>query len=383
MAHGAKRARRAMTTFAVETGVNRLRDQIRDAAERGAAVRVRGAGTWLDAGRPVDSTDTISVADHSGIIAYVPGDLTMTVRSGTTLGEIRDATRVHNQWLALDPHGSDDGTIGATTVTASAGPLATYFGTPRDLVLGVEFVTGTGAIARGGGRVVKNVAGFDLTRLMIGSWGTLGVVTEVTVRLHARPAVDRSFAIAIGDGDVGRVRALLRRLPFSPYACEVVNASLAKALLNTNVPSVLLRLAGNADGVAAQQAAFDELGNAIEVDDAVWRRLRTIEPPKAGVVRLSDLPSEIERTWLPANSIDAYVHASPARGLVRVIARDASQLSALGVDASGSSATRVGERLAGDQWRDFAAPSSELNARIKRTFDPSNVLNRGILGERA
>jgi glycolate oxidase FAD binding subunit len=372
-----------MTSLAVESGVDRLRDQVRDAAQRRASLRVRGAGTWMDAGRPVDSSETISVAEHSGIVAYVPGDLTMTVRAGTTLAEIRDATAAHNQWLALDPHGSDDGTIGATVVTASAGPLATFFGTPRDLVLGVEFVTGAGAVARGGGRVVKNVAGFDLTRLMIGSWGTLGVVTEVTVRLHARPALDQSFAIPIDDTDIGRTRAVLRRLPFKPYACEIVNGSLAGALLGTKQTTVLLRLAGNVEGVAAERDAFSEIGSPKEIDSTVWQRLRAIEPSNAGVIRLSDLPSEIERTWLAARGLDAFVHATPARGIVRVIAPDSSRLSALSAKGSPSSPMRIVERLTGDQWRAFATTTTQLDARVKRTFDPSNVLNRGILGESA
>jgi glycolate oxidase FAD binding subunit len=337
----------------------------------------------MDAGRPVDAARTISVAEHTGIVAYVPGDLTMTVRGGTTLAEIRDATGAYNQWLALDPHGTDRGTIGATAVTASAGPLATFFGTPRDLVLGVEFVTGAGAVARGGGRVVKNVAGFDLTRLMIGSWGTLGAVTEVTVRLHAKPKYDQSFAIPLADGEIGRVRALLRRLPFKPYACEVVNASLANTLLGTQGSAVLLRLAGNAEAVAAEREAFRELGATTEIDAEVWTKLRAIEPPNAGVVRLSDLPSEIERTWLVGSSVDAFVHASPARGIVRVIAQNASALSAIRRSGDATAPTRTGERLAGEQWRDFAPAPSELNARVKQTFDPSNVLNRGILGESA
>jgi glycolate oxidase FAD binding subunit len=89
------------------------------------------------------------------------------------------------------------------------------FGAPRDLALGVEFVTGAGVVARGGGRVVKNVAGFDLTRLLTGSWERLGVITEVTVRLHARPEADESIAVAIDPKTgVSRVRQLLRRLPF-------------------------------------------------------------------------------------------------------------------------------------------------------------------------
>ena len=166
-----------------------LRDRIRDAAARNVAMRIAGTGTWLDAGRPVTATEMISMRDHSGIVEYVPGDLTMTMRAGTTLAEIRDATAHHNQWLALDPHGGDEGTIGATVATASAGPLATFFGTPRDLVLGVEFVSGMGTVARGGGRVVKNVASSTLTRLITGSWGH---------RRHEslpRSRVDMSYAV--------------------------------------------------------------------------------------------------------------------------------------------------------------------------------------------
>jgi glycolate oxidase FAD binding subunit len=372
-----------MTSFAVESGVDRLRDQVRDAVDRGAPLRIRGAGHWLDAGRPVQSKDTISLAELSGIIAYVPGDLTMTVRGGTTLAEIRDAAAAHNQWLALDPHGGDDGTIGATAVTASAGPLATFFGTPRDLVLGMEFITGTGAVARGGGRVVKNVAGFDLTRLMIGSWGTIGIVTEVTVRLHARPEADRSFAIPIGDAGVARVRELLRRAPFKPYACEIVNTPLASSLAGTPAVTAFFRLAGNAEGVTAQRRAIDELGASTEIGADIWSRLRTIEPPGVSVVRLSSLPSALAGTWSTANVPGALVHASPARGVVRVIAGDGTSLASLAADARAAGITCIGERLRADEWAAFATRRSTLEARIKQTFDPSNVLNRGILGEAA
>src|SRR6185503_21035616 len=138
-------------------------------------------------------------------------------------------------------------------------------------------------------------------------------------------------------------------------------------------------LAGNAEGVAAERDAFGEIGVANEIDSSVWSKLRAIEPPNAAVVRLSDLPSEIERTWLAANALDAHVHASPARGVVRVIARDSSQIAAFGANGDASNATRSPERLAGDQWSAFSKKRSELDARVKQTFDPSNVLNRGIL----
>jgi glycolate oxidase FAD binding subunit len=372
-----------MTAFAVESTVGRLRDQLRDAAERGVGLRVRGAGTWMDAGRPVESQETISVADLSGIIAYVPGDLTMTVRGGTTLADIRDAAAAHNQWLALDPHGSAEGTIGATIVTASSGPLATFFGTPRDLVLGVEFVSGTGAIARGGGRVVKNVAGFDLTRLIVGSWGTIGVVTEATVRLHARPEADRSFAIRMDERDVARVRALLRGAPFKPYACEVVNAALAAPLLGAADTTALFRLAGNAESVEVQRRSLAELGTPSEIEPEVWTKLRAIEPPGASVVRLSNLPSAIGQTWHSANVAGALVHASPARGIARVIASDADTLRAVRATAPRSGTTCVAERLPASEWAEVTAPRSALERRIKQTFDPANVLNPRILGVEA
>jgi len=176
-------------------------DAVKDAAARRTPLRVVGRGHWLDAGAPASPATPLALDALSGIVAYTPGDLTLTVRAGTTLSDIAAVTAEHGQWLALDPFGTDDGTIGATIATASAGPLAHAFGTPRDAALGLEVVTGDGSIIRTGGRVVKNVAGFDLTRLFTGSWGTLGVITEVTVRLRARPDVDETWVVALAEDD--------------------------------------------------------------------------------------------------------------------------------------------------------------------------------------
>ena len=172
----------------------RVADAVRAAAEAGEGLRIVGAGTWLDAGHPVSATRTLSLADDRGIVAYSPGDLTITVRAGTTLAEIAEALREHGQWLALDPEGGMDVTIGATVATGSYGPAATLYGTVRDQLLGMTVVTGRGDIARPGGRVVKNVAGFDLTRLMTGAWGTLGVITEVTLRVRSSGLANGSIA---------------------------------------------------------------------------------------------------------------------------------------------------------------------------------------------
>lgn len=159
---------------------------VRDAGSSGTSLRIVGRGTWLDAGEPVAADCNISLADDAGIVAYAPDDLTVTARAGTTLRDLASELAQHDQWLALDPDGGLDVTIGATVATCSYGPAASHYGTARDQVLGMTVVLGTGDIVRPGGRVVKNVAGFDLTRLMIGAWGTLGVLTEITLRVRSR-----------------------------------------------------------------------------------------------------------------------------------------------------------------------------------------------------
>jgi len=392
MAHGTRgEGGREMTAVAVDS-VADLRDHVLDAAKRGAPLRIAGRGTWLDAGRPVRATETLSTRELSGITEYVPGDLTLTARAGTTLGEIRDATSKHGQWLALDPAGSNDGTLGATIATASSGPLRSLFGAPRDLTLGVEFVTGAGVVARGGGRVVKNVAGFDLTRLLTGSWGTLGVITEATVRLHARPEADESIAVAIdAKTGVSRVRQFLRRLPFAPYACEVVNDELA-AVVGARDTTALFRLGGNSESVRAQRDALAELGDPTEVDGDVWRRLAMAEAEHAMVFRLSALPTAIESVWSQAISVAAtcpgtLIHATAARGVVRcIVPRSDASVNALQrqfVDST--DVRRIGERLPAELWAACAPPptADRLSAGIKRTFDPKHLLNIGILGEAA
>jgi glycolate oxidase FAD binding subunit len=378
-----------MTTIAVDS-VAALCDRVREAADRHAPLRVVGRGTWLDAGRPVSASESVSTRELAGITEYVPGDLTLTARAGTTLDEIRQTTAEHDQWLALDPHGGDQGTLGATLATASAGPLSTSFGGPRDLTLGVEFVTGGGVAVRGGGRVVKNVAGFDLTRLLTGSWGTLGVITEATVRLHARPEADESIVINLGEAGVARTRELLRQLPFSPYACEIVNASLAKRVLDVDVVVAVIRLGGNREAVAAQRAAFAALGAVTDVDGNVWPRLRTTEDAGTLVFRLSARPSEIARVWSAASAAASecpgtLVSATPARGIVRCIAPGAA------LDALRSwwarpqpDLTRIGERLSAELWAACGSPTADrISSGIKRTFDPQGVLNPGIFGERS
>ncbi|HEY2855735.1 MAG TPA: FAD-binding protein [Gemmatimonadaceae bacterium] len=385
-----------MTTATTSSDAIELRDRVRDAAGRRLALRVAGRGSWLDANRPVQAEATLDVSGHSGIVEYEPGDLTLTARAGTTLEEIARATAAHGQWLSLDPYGDPTrSSLGATIVTASYGPLAHQFGTPRDMTLGVEFVAGTGDIVRGGGRVVKNVAGFDLTRLVTGSWGTIGVITEATVRLRAIPPVQATLAIDVAgaETEIERLRAALRTLPFMPLAAQLLDATATRLLgAGDRVGALLVRLGGNEEAVRDQREQLRSLGDARTIDAAVWDDLRVAEPARAAVVRFSRRSSMFASTWRTGMRIverwpsAAYCHGDPGRGVVRIVlplAEDTSEAelrSALDVSFEGA---RIYERLPPSLWESLASPSlhGQLQCGVKTAFDPSNVLNPGILGE--
>lgn len=372
-----------------------LRDSVRDAIARRHTLRVVSGGSWLEANRPVHADTTLEVGALRGIVEYEPGDLTLTARAGTTLDEIARATAENGQWLALDPLGDPSrATLGATIATGAYGALAHHFGTPRDMTLGVEFVSGTGDVVRGGGRVVKNVAGFDLTRLVTGSWGTLGVLTEATVRLRARPAVDATLLIEIGStpAELERARAALRGVPFVPLAAQLVDASARRAFGAAGArDAFLVRLGGNEEAVRAQREQLRAVGDAREVEAEIWRRARIAEPARAAVVRLSRLPSRFATTWHDAGRIaerwpGSYRHGDPGRGVVRVVlpvddaASDASLRAALEIPFDG---TRIYERLPAALWPALAptAMHGALDRGVKAAFDPHHLLNPGIFGE--
>jgi glycolate oxidase FAD binding subunit len=354
-----------------------------------APIRISGGSTWLDAGRPVRANKTLSLAGDTGVVSYVPGDLTLTVRAGTTLSEIDRVTREHDQWLPLDPYGSPDGTIGATVATASAGPLASSFGLPRDLLLGLEFVNGRGDVVRGGGKVVKNVAGFDLSRLLTGSWGTLGVITEVTVRLYALPETDRTFAVVL-DGSEKEVQSLVRAIvasPLTPYAIHLINPPAARALGLGERPVCLIRFGGNDAVVRAQAGALSQVARPKEIESITWVRLRTLEGRAHTTVRISGLPQR----FLNASARIVGDDMDPKRGTLRIVVgadRGSDDDSMIGASSTfrpdkSEASDVIFEKLHPDVWPAVSpsAISDALSQGIKRAYDPHNILNPGILGD--
>ncbi len=364
---------------------NEVRDAVRDAAAARATLRIAGSGTWLDAGRPVEASRTLSLSHLTGVVHYEPGDFTLTARAGTTLAELASATLPHRQFLSLDPFGDPNGTLGATVATGANGPMAYAFGGPRDNVIGLEAVTGDGAVVRCGGRVVKNVAGFDLTRLFTGSWGTLGVVTEVSVRLRALPQVDETYSITVDDlpGKIGELIAGIRFVSIAPLAMELISPSPA---LRVTTPTLLVRLGGNATSVRAQRRVLAGFGDVQQASPDVWRLLQGAEPAAAIVARVSTRPSRMIDGWTQAreaveSASGAVLIASVGRGVVRCIvpadAHDAARKLAR------CDATVIFERLPAELWSELAPSpvSDRLSRSVKDRFDPSHVLNPGVLGE--
>jgi glycolate oxidase FAD binding subunit len=393
MTLSASRAPTSPSTAAVE-------DAIRTAAERREPLRIEGAGNWLDAGWPVTGTTPLSLADATGIVEYNPGDLTLTARAGTPLDEIARVSASERQWLALDPFGPPTSTLGATIATASAGPLAHAFGTPRDNVLGLEAVTGDAEVVHAGGRVVKNVAGFDLTRLFTGSWGTLAVITEATVRLRALPEVDESWVLIVDD-EPENLDALFTRIrfaPLEPLALELVSPSLAAHLgvESGGHAALLVRLGGNEGSVRSQRESLCTLSDPIAAPRGTWRALRECEPAQAAVARFSAPPSRMAHTWSAVRAAagasgQALVHASIGRGIARCIlpAGESGAAERLVDAATRFDGTAIFERLPAELWPRTRSGSTtgesgteHLARGIRSRFDPMKLLNPGILGDR-
>lgn len=365
---------------------------IREAIDQKTAVRIVGRGTWLDAGRPVAATHHLSLEGLSGIVDYTPGDLTLTARAGTTLAEIVRATAAEGQWLALAPWGGDMGSLGATVATATAGPMSGALGTPRDVVIGLEAVTGSADVIRGGGRVVKNVAGFDLTRLMVGAWGTLGVLTEISVRLRGLPERETTIAMPMPNAHaaVNDFLGRLRSAGIAPIALEMLSSRLATQVGLGDAPVLVARLTGNADAVAAQQAALGTLGDTSEIDRSIWDALRTTDQADTTIVRFSSPVTRFAEAWASADRLakagDGHAHASVLRSSVRVVLphnEGSPAESVLEILRAGSREIRIVERLPAPLWPSLApsAVNDRLSRGVRAAFDPYRLLNPGILGE--
>jgi glycolate oxidase FAD binding subunit len=216
------------------------------AHEEGWKIRVEGRGTWLPPDAPADLV--VSTTGLDQVVAVSPADLVATVQAGTTLEALRRRLADYGMWLALDPPGRPERSIGSVVATATAGPLRHGFGPVRDHVLGCSVATGDGRLVNAGGRVVKNVAGYDLTKLHVGGFGGFGIIAEVHLRLRALPRADVTL-LARGTRDA-----------LTSAARDVVAGNLMPAALELLSPA----LAAEADWVLATRVVGTEA--AVQAD---------------------------------------------------------------------------------------------------------------------
>ncbi|MGH2604932.1 MAG: FAD-binding oxidoreductase, partial [Dehalococcoidia bacterium] len=198
---------------------------VRDHAKDGATVVCRGSGTKQDWGSPCSREHVwIDTRSLTGVVEHAAGDLVVVVRAGTLMAELQEVLAKAGQQLAIDP-GFADATVGGTVAANVSGPRRMAYGTLRDLLIGITVVRPDGVIARSGGKVVKNVAGYDLAKLFAGSYGTLGLITECAFRLHPIPMGTASVSAAFADAQEAEpaIAAVLRS-QLAPTELEVAAA---------------------------------------------------------------------------------------------------------------------------------------------------------------
>lgn len=209
-----------------------LAEALREAAEAGQAVVPWGGGTRQHIGGPPARYDrTLSTAGLARVVAYHPDDLVITVEAGAALGAVQAELARHGQWLPWDPPLLGRASVGGLLASAAAGPLRLGFGAPRDWTLGMRVALGDGRLVRSGGRVVKNVAGYDTHKLQIGALGTLGVIVEATFKVQPLPEQRRTLLAAFTDRYApGKAVAALRAAPLEPIAVVALNQVTEEAI---------------------------------------------------------------------------------------------------------------------------------------------------------
>ncbi len=221
-------------------------------------------------GRHVRIGEDVTLDGMASVLEHEAGDLTCTVEAGIRLSALRGALAPHGQRLALDPPG--DPTVGACLAANLSGPLRHRFGSPRDLVLGVTLVLGDGTVCNAGGKVVKNVAGYDLGKLVCGSHGTLALIGRVSLRLHPVPAAARTVVVETED-PAAAVQELFRS-QLQPSAVDVLHPGRVAVLFE-----------GSERAVAWQLGAASVLLRGVEADGTVWQEARERQAGALGRLR--------------------------------------------------------------------------------------------------
>jgi len=402
------------------------------AAEKLAVIPV-GAHTKLGIGAPPRRYDlAIDLTRLHRVLAYDPGDLTLGVQAGIGLAKLTSVLAEHRQCLPLAVPFANQATAGGTLASDVDTPLRQFYGPARDYVLGIEFVTGEGTLAKSGGRVVKNVTGYDLHKLLIGSLGTLGILTRINFRTFPLPPASRGFLASFPHpGSALELRHRIVQSPLTPATLEILSPEVARIFAQSTAATlgplplpgpwfptshwllaaafagnerVLERYAKDLTRMAEQAGATNSVVLGDEERPSVWGRLREFIPlmlessPAATLVRIGVLPKRLGETLAQVQQI-AERHALPCAALARGVgvvyvallppARDEATYRRLAqvctslFEASGSVGGHAMIRWCPTELKSqvnvWGPPRDDLvlMQRLKKVFDARGILSPG------
>ena len=359
-----------------ELALASLMDRIREAAARGQALRIRGGGSKDFYGEPTQEGEPLSTAGLTGVVSYEPSELVVTVRAGTPLAQLEALLAAQGQCLPFEPpHFGGGATVGGMVAAGLSGPARASVGSVRDYVLGARIVNGRGQLLVFGGQVMKNVAGYDVSRLMAGAMGTLGLLAEVSLKVLPIAPAEATLRFEMRQDEA------LRRL--NEWGGQSLPLNASAWVEDAGVPTLYLRLRG---AVAAVEAACQRLGGERQGDVASdWSASRDLQLPwftergDRDLWRLSvpqtapvlDLPDTPYVEW---HGGQRWVRARPAEAeRLREAARAAGGHATLFIAGDEGALQRSG-RMA-----PLAAPLDRIHHDLKREFDPAGILNPGRL----
>lgn len=342
-----------------------LQAQVAAAGNARQPLQIRGGGTKAFYGGDPATAEFLETGGHRGILAYEPSELVITARSGTPLAEIAQVLADAGQMLPFEPpRFGPDSTIGGAVAAGLSGPGRPWRGAVRDVLLGVRLLDGRGRDLRFGGQVMKNVAGYDVSRLMAGALGTLGVLLEVSIRLVPRPRAERTLVLELAPA---QSRELLRELRARPVP-------LSGACYTRD--RLYLRLAGHASVLDAFHR--DRGGEWLDDGERFWRELRDhahpffdVEHPLWRVSLPPDTaPLSLADEWLVDwGGAQHWVRSNTKAGEIRNAAAGAGGHAIL--------FRKTGAAGDADVFQPLGGPLGGLHRRLKSVFDPDGILNRG------
>jgi glycolate oxidase FAD binding subunit len=330
----------------------------------GLAVIQRGGGTKTQWGNPVSRPGVmLSTARLNRVLEHAWADLTVTVEAGCTIAELQKTLAQHGQRLAVDPIWPEHATVGGVLSTNDTGVLRLRYGGLRDLVIGVTLALADGTLAMSGGKVVKNVAGYDLPKLVTGALGTLGVITKAVFRLHPLPNKVRH--VSVEAPDLRTSQQIILKI----FASHLVPAAVQVRAMQGTLPKVDVMFEGTEEGIAAQMHALSAIAPFEKTTADIWTRMDAD-------AKLSILPTQIAST-LAGISGDAVMQAT---GLGWIRQKEGLAELRASIEKGGGSLMLLrphGEPHSQmDAWGS-AGDAVALMREVKRQFDPKNILNPG------